>query len=93
MIYLNNAANTIDARPTQTAEPPSPERRPLALFSSSPEFLVSLLAVVKSIALRHVNCASVLVTTELFPPPGKKTVRIGVMLKKLAIKSFTSVVP
>jgi hypothetical protein len=45
---------------------------------------VSLLAVVRSIALRHVSDASCAEIRLSLPLPGKKTVRMGVMLKKLS---------
>jgi len=55
--------------------------------SSSPPFgdFVSLLAVVKSIVFKHVNCATGSETRLSSPSPGKKTVKIGVMLKKFLI--------
>ena len=48
---------------------------------------VALLAVVRSMALRHVSCASDWETKLPLPLPGKKTVKIGVTPKKF----FTNV--
>ena len=75
-------------RLTQRTGLPIPASRPPAPFSSPPSSLVALVAVFRSIVFKHVSCASDCETAVLLPSPGKKTVKIGVMLKKF----FVSVV-
>ena len=72
-------------KPTQTAL--LPRSRPAAFLLVSLELVVALLAVVRSIVLTHVSCASDWETKLPLPLPEKKTVKIGVTPKKF----FTNV--